>query len=428
MNGPIQEGDEVLIETPTESGLFTVRSIGAREILISALGRNEIYRLIPINGQWQLQELNQPHRVSFIPSRLHLTGIDEIDMLVLLELDYRSLLNACQTNRQLNRICSADYFWRRKVEGDFGTEALQHKPVNETYRQQYEYLFRANDPNREAGLGRVDALIVIERRGRRIGPNGLRAALYHERLNVLQWLEPRGIIQWISNNFSGTIMVDHLAGDGHLRSLQWMADRGILPDRTGAELALQHNHSHVVKWLASKGILPDNPEAAAENGNLDILQFLARRGVPMSVDVANAAATNGHFHILNWLESMGILPDVNGANEAILNAGGIKSLNWLEQRGILPNIDGANDAAGLNDSGAPGDVETLNWLEQRGILPDVRGANAAAREGDVNILNWLEQRRILPDVRGANAAAKNGDQETLAWLAERRIFPSLNIV
>ena len=43
-----------------------------------------------------------------------LTSIKDVDLLIMEKLDDRSLLNLCQTNKNANRICNDENFWRRR--------------------------------------------------------------------------------------------------------------------------------------------------------------------------------------------------------------------------------------------------------------------------------------------------------------------------
>ena len=50
---------------------------------------------------------------------------------------------------------------------------------------------------------------------------------------------------------------------------------------------------------------------------------------------------NKEINILKWLAEKGILPDIEGANNAC-RSGNLDIIEWLLGKGILPNADGAN--------------------------------------------------------------------------------------
>jgi hypothetical protein len=53
------------------------------------------------------------------------------------------------------------------------------------------------------------------------------------------------------------MMMDHAAGKGYLRMIEWLAEEGILPTRGGATAAEVLKHQDMVNVLAEKGIYPD---------------------------------------------------------------------------------------------------------------------------------------------------------------------------
>ncbi len=89
------------------------------------------HTLIPTNGVWQVQNYSIPHSVNFlIGSRQHLfTGVPEMDHKILLRMDYDSLRNSCMSNPEINLICQDEYFWKLKIEHDFGY-AIQEMILN----------------------------------------------------------------------------------------------------------------------------------------------------------------------------------------------------------------------------------------------------------------------------------------------------------
>ena len=204
------------------------------------------------------------------------TEVQDTDRLLLVQLNYRSLLNACQVDAYLNSICRDDHFWMLKVNHDFGPEVLKWKPSSETFRQQYDYLYWVVDPVYAVAAGRLDALIVLEQRG--ILPNDYGANL--------------------------------AARAGHLHVLEWLEKRDILPDEGGADEAAREGHLHVLEWLAQRNILPAVRSAnrAAGKGQIQVLEWLAKKGILPTVWAANEAAREGNLDVLNWLAERGIYP------------------------------------------------------------------------------------------------------------------------
>ena len=66
------------------------------------------------------------------------TGIKDIDLSILLDLDLPSLLKACQTNRKIAELCKDEGLWRKKINKDYN---LAHKPDELTWKKYYQQLY-----------------------------------------------------------------------------------------------------------------------------------------------------------------------------------------------------------------------------------------------------------------------------------------------
>ena len=211
---------------------------------------------------------------------MSLTGIPERDFDILLDLDSASLINACQVSNYVNAICHDEYFWRQKVKRDFGDDVAQLKPVEETFRYQWNRLLKLNRTNPQvAARGYPDELTVLEKSGYVPGQDD----------------------------------VYYATREGHLPVLQWLAQRGLLPNEEAVDQAFINGHVRVLDWLESRGY----------QFNLDS-------------NAANNAAWYCQIEVLNWLERRGILPTKSGANAAYQYCTP-ETLDWLAARGIFPD-------------------------------------------------------------------------------------------
>ncbi len=283
----IQINDFVLVtQSNFAPSTYVIRQIDQNGIYISSDDNPNAFSLLVSDqtGGWKIYGSNEAYTIQFQanpniiikPTNIALSGVKEIDFFILSQLDDNSLFNACLINKYVSSLCRDDELWRLKV-------ILQH-PGAKKYKSK-------------------------EKKWRK----------YYEELK-----------------FSGGNANDAAVG-GQLDVLQWLEQRNILPDVTGA----------------------------------------------------NYTAGRGHLAILIWLAQRKIFPDVTGANNAVLS-GHLEVLKWLEQHNILPNVKGANAAAWV------GQLEVLEWLEQHNILPDVEGAYMAAVGKRQNVLDWLAKRNIFP--------------------------------
>lgn len=67
------------------------------------------------------------------------SGIPEIDITSLLQLDDYTLANACISNKYLDQLCSDDYFWRLRLilKGFVSFIELKDQGLFTTYRDLY---------------------------------------------------------------------------------------------------------------------------------------------------------------------------------------------------------------------------------------------------------------------------------------------------
>ena len=66
------------------------------------------------------------------------TGIKDLDLKILMELDDRDLIQTCATNRELRRICNVDQsFWRNRYVKQYGEHAASFKPAERSWKNHY---------------------------------------------------------------------------------------------------------------------------------------------------------------------------------------------------------------------------------------------------------------------------------------------------
>jgi hypothetical protein len=267
-----------------------------------------------------------------------MTGVEPIDINILLQMDDQTLTSACQTDRYISGLCRNEELWRLKINKDY-YGAGEYKNKDRTWREYYKILQVTNidkeGANNAARGGQLDVLKWMASLNPKILPDeeGANGAAYNGHLDVLQWME--------------------------------LLTPKILPNIYGANRAAVNGQLDVLIWMAllTPKIIPDEEGAneAAENGHLDVLQWMALltpKIIP-DEDGANGAASNGHLDVLDWMESLTpkILPDRYGANRAA-KWGHLDVLIWMESLTpkILPNKHGA-DGAAYN-----GYLDVLQWM------------------------------------------------------------------
>jgi len=310
MSRLVQIGDIALVTVNGQESPLIITDIHS-----SYIEAND-YILIPMGDRWIVQDYPSDHSVRFEANLSSMTNIPEIMSQVLLQLDYKELVKSCQTNKDFNKVCQDDYFWKLKVEHDYGM-LTRDKPLDITYRQQYVDFMTSKYPLLAVNQGRLDILKLLERKG-----------IYPDRKAA---------------NYAAEL--------GHLEILKWLAQiLGLYPDETGANYAAADGYLDILKWLAQvKNLYPDENGAdyATLRGHLEVLKWLAQQNIYPAEYYLDDIAGNGHLDILKWLAQVKhYYPDQHGANLAVMN-GHLDVLQWLAQvKGVYPDQKGVNIAAG----------------------------------------------------------------------------------
>jgi hypothetical protein len=345
------------------------------------------YTLIPTTNGWQVRNYTAPHTVRFEPYREQLlSGTEDVDRLILLELDYQSLLRACSTDQYTNKICQDDFFWRQKVERDMGHKVMMSKLPGMSYREQYRTLTDDMDEYVAMRYGRLDYLIFNKIK---LGWSHAQIAAEYGLLNILKYAIHNGVSP-------GNSIANAAAKGGHINILEWLHDfHDVLFDSDTADAAAEGGRINVLEWLYERRILPnDNAFAYAVDGR--------------------------HEDVIEWLLDHGITPvdPENIANNAAFNDD-VDMLNFLETKGILPNYYGFIGAA------ESGHKDVVEWLINNDIayVNTVETANLLAAHGSIYILELLASRGILPDEEAYDEIVKPKHRKIVRWLAKKKIYP-----
>lgn len=330
MSRPVEVGDYVLVDVNNQNYPLVISRIDQNGIVAGD------YLIVPQAGGWQVFGYQIPHNVSFAPgppAALSFTGLPELDSLILLNLDPKSLLNACQTNVQINQICQDDLFWRYKMENDY-PELIEYKPKDLSFRQQYISLHQIKDPYRAINEGRLDILINLEREGVDLAKYNLvslaDAAVRAGDFDILEWLDERGIrptykatqlaasfgmpemLNWLEQRGMqfGPAELSSAASTGNLEAVNWLLDRGIIPT-TGTMIGVVSSGLiPILDAFLARGIIPDEVafKRTIYDNQFPVLQWAYDRNIPIPRDVADVASKLGQLDVLNWLAERGVTP------------------------------------------------------------------------------------------------------------------------
>jgi len=66
-----------------------------------------------------------------------LTGLKDLDLTIMMELNDRDLLSLCSTNKEIYNLCNNETFWRNRFIKRFGDAAAKYKPVDRKWKNHY---------------------------------------------------------------------------------------------------------------------------------------------------------------------------------------------------------------------------------------------------------------------------------------------------
>ena len=237
------------------------------------------------------------------------------------------------------------------------------------------------------------------------------------RLPLLQWLHTEQHCQ-----LPGGIC-SFAARSGSVPMLQWLRQNQCIPDAFTMLIASEAGHTPVVQFLREQGCrwYPEQCcQAAAENGRLELLQYLLALPVVrnalnwphMGYKLLTKAAGNGSEQLLTWfVEEQGIHCSATAMSRAATE-GHLDACKYLRSQQCL--LSGTADAA------AAGYLDIVRWLHEQGALWRADTAVAAANYGHTAVLQFVHEHGCPYSTRQVCvAAARSGSMATLSYAVQR---------
>ena len=194
-----------------------------------------------------------------------LTGIRDLDFKILNDLDDKSLVNYCSTNKEADKICENQMFWMNRVIIKFpyiNLNTLKQNKGNKTWSEYYiEDLRKIDHINSNDYLtdgsknGRLDHVMIAIQQGAEIhtfGDSAVKWSSYGGHLDVTKYLVSLG-----ADIHSGNDLAIRWASmNGHLNVVKYLVSLGAdihAINDTAIRLASVNGHLDVVKYLVSLG-------------------------------------------------------------------------------------------------------------------------------------------------------------------------------
>lgn len=147
MDRPIQAGDFARVILDNESQTYPIELIEGNNIYISvADGESSV--LIPLNGEYQVRGLGVNHQVEFLANDVSaLTGVLDLDLALLEELDDKDLEVICQVSDYVKELCEGDQLWINKTISKYGQTTFNQKPHDMKPREYYSLIQSVDGAN-----------------------------------------------------------------------------------------------------------------------------------------------------------------------------------------------------------------------------------------------------------------------------------------
>jgi hypothetical protein len=153
-------------------------------------------------------------------------------------------------------------------------------------------------------------------------------------------------------------------------------------------------------------------EAAAENGDLELLKWLHAHDCAWDAETCNWAAFNGLLDILMWVREQGCPWDEAACSWAA-EGGHLHILQWAHKNGCPWNELTCLKAAWK------GHLHILQWARERGCPWDEHTCRCAARNGHLHILQWARANGCSWNLGIVlRFAASIGNITALEWLQQ----------
>ncbi|KAJ0405436.1 hypothetical protein P43SY_005055 [Pythium insidiosum] len=228
---------------------------------------------------------------------------------------------------------------------------------------------------------------------------------------------PRDLLQ---NLFHRPLNVDVLVAALRRHSALWRVDNGICLDGACRWRRLDVLQA-IEAIVGSKATFTTRSVlVAAENGDLEMLQWLERRVPwPWDAPVMEVAAGSGNVKLMQWLQTRS--SGVEYTSSAMDNAAGgghLAAVQWLQvnRRGEGCTTDAMDTAAAI------GALDVVRWLhEHRTEGCTTSAMDEAAANGHLGVVQFLHAHRSEGCTTSAmDMAAANGHLEVVVWLHNHR--------
>jgi hypothetical protein len=210
----------------------------------------------------------------------------------------------------------------------------------------------------------------------------------------------------------------HAVISGNIEMLIFVRLHGCEWDGKIFELAAQYNHLHILKFLVKYGCeISDSTtictsEYAAENGNIDMINWLIENHYTTSFDMCEIAAGYGHLDMLKFLTKNNFYSDYHACVAAASN-GQLECLQWLIKNGHQLDVSCVYSESALHNQ-----RHIIVWMRKNGYVWDSKTCEWAIKGNNFDLLKWLVKEGCDLDINVYKVAIKKGNIEMIQWLKD----------
>jgi len=232
-------------------------------------------------------------------------------------------------------------------------------------------------------------------------------AAKEEKLKILKFGEASG---YKLNDILNESGIAHSAENGHLEVVQYLRQLGVEWDFLTCSFAAENGHLELLKWARANDCEWNSwtCHRAARNGHLELLIWARENGCPWDFRTCSSAAYNGHLELLQWCMANGCEWDFRTSANAA-NSGHLKLLKWCRANQCPWDEETCANAA------YNGHLELLQWARASLCPWDEETCSFAAMNGHFELLKYARANQCPWDENTCAYAAKNGHLELLKW-------------